>query len=129
MSLIRHDQIFQPIREEHTDYGYPIKSLCMLGHVSRSAYYKWLHRDIPANEITNERIDDVIEKIDILPSRQTRETKNLVLTGRGIFMSKGICARANIPHLEFNPLQRQTTHSTFNPTVTEGDLFRHLKSK
>ena len=37
--------------------------LCKLGHVSRAAYYKWLHRGIPAYEMENERIADEIEKI------------------------------------------------------------------
>jgi transposase InsO family protein len=34
-----------------------------LGHVSRAAYYKWLHRGIPAYEVENERIAEEIEKI------------------------------------------------------------------
>jgi len=35
----------------------------VLGHVSRSAYYKWLHREIPACEAENLRIADEVEKI------------------------------------------------------------------
>ena len=34
-----------------------------MGHVSRSAYYKWLHRKVPACEAENQRIADEIEKI------------------------------------------------------------------
>ena len=34
-----------------------------MGHVSRAAYYKWLHRDTPGNEAANERIADEIERI------------------------------------------------------------------
>ena len=34
-----------------------------MGHVSRAAYYKWLHRGIPASEVENERIAEEIEKI------------------------------------------------------------------
>ena len=34
-----------------------------MGHVSRAAYYKWLHREIPAYEVENERIAEEIEKI------------------------------------------------------------------
>lgn len=37
--------------------------LCKLGHVSRAAYYKWLHRGTPAYEAENDRIADEIEKI------------------------------------------------------------------
>ena len=31
--------------------------------MSRAAYYKWLHREIPQNEHKNKRITDEIEKI------------------------------------------------------------------
>lgn len=44
-------------------YGYPISVLCELGEVSRTAYYKWLNREIPENETKNNRIADEIEKI------------------------------------------------------------------
>lgn len=37
--------------------------MCKLGGVSRAAYYKWLHRDIPDNEIENNRLADIIEMI------------------------------------------------------------------
>lgn len=37
--------------------------MCKLGDVSRAAYYKWLHRNIPENEIKNNRIADIIEMI------------------------------------------------------------------
>ena len=50
---MRQGQIYQAIKEENETYGYPISALCKLGNVSRSAYYKWLHRKIPANEIKN----------------------------------------------------------------------------
>lgn len=60
---MRHTQIYQTIKEEHERHNYPIGPLCKLGHVSRAAYYKWLHRDIPAYETENERIADEIEKI------------------------------------------------------------------
>ena len=63
LSLLRHGQIYQAIKEEHETYGYPISALCKLGNVSRAAYYKWLHREIPLNELENEHIADVIEKI------------------------------------------------------------------
>ena len=60
---MRQGQIYQAIKEENETYGYPISALCKLGNVSRSAYYKWLHKEIPANEIKNLRISDAIEKI------------------------------------------------------------------
>ena len=60
---MRHAQIYQAIKEEREEHGYPIGSLCRLGHVSRAAYYKWLRREIPACEAENKRIADEIERI------------------------------------------------------------------
>ena len=60
---MRHEQIYQAIKEEHETYGYSISALCRLGNVSRAAYYKWLHRESPTNELENERIAQTIEKI------------------------------------------------------------------
>ena len=63
LSLLRHEHIYQAIKEEHEDHGYPISALCHLGKVSRAAYYKWLLRGIPAYEAENNRIAEEIEKI------------------------------------------------------------------
>lgn len=51
------------VKEEHENHGYPIEALCRLGHVSRAAYYKWLHRGLPRYEAENIRIAEEIEKI------------------------------------------------------------------
>ena len=51
------------MKEEHENHGYPIEALCRLGHVSRVAYYKWLHRGLPRDEAENIRIAEEIEKI------------------------------------------------------------------
>ena len=51
------------MKEEHENHGYPIEALCRLGHVSRAAYYKWLHRGLPRYEAENIRITEEIEKI------------------------------------------------------------------
>ncbi|WP_330365184.1 IS3 family transposase [Butyrivibrio fibrisolvens] len=63
LSLVRNEHIYQAIKEEHEEHNYPIGTLCKLGHISRAAYYKWLHRDIPSYEAENERIAVEIEKI------------------------------------------------------------------
>lgn len=63
LSLVRHGYIYQAIKEEHEKNGYPIRALCKLGHVTRAAYYKWLHRGTPVYETNNNRIADEIEKI------------------------------------------------------------------
>ena len=48
------------IRDSH---NYSVAALCKLGNVSRAAYYKWLHREIPKSEQKNRLIADEIEKI------------------------------------------------------------------
>lgn len=63
LSLVRHEYIYQAIKEENEEHGYPIVALCKLGKVSRAAYYKWLHRGISESEITNRLIADEMEKI------------------------------------------------------------------
>lgn len=63
LSLVRHEYIYQAIKEENEEHGYPIVALCKLGKVSRAAYYKWLHRGISESETTNRLIADEIEKI------------------------------------------------------------------
>ena len=81
LSLIRHGQNYQAIKEEHEEHGYPIRALCKLGHVNRSAYYKWLRRGIPAYKTENERIADVIEKIHLeSPDKGYRRIKDDLMT-------------------------------------------------
>ena len=63
LSLVRHEQVYLAIKTEHDEHCYPISALCKVGNVSRAAYYKWLHRGIPAYETENKRIADEIEKI------------------------------------------------------------------
>ena len=55
--------MYQAIKEEHAKYNYSITALCKVGGVSRAAYYKWLHREIPTSELTNRYIADEIKKI------------------------------------------------------------------
>ena len=63
MSLVRHESIYQAVKEEHEEHNYPVQSLCKLGGVSRAAYYKWLNREMSENELENRRIANLIEKI------------------------------------------------------------------
>lgn len=44
-------------------HGYPIRLLCGFGGISRAAYYKWMNREIPAQESENRQIAEEIEKI------------------------------------------------------------------
>ena len=63
LSLVRHEQVYLAIKTEHDEHCYPISALCKIGNVSRAAYYKWLHRELPNYEAENKRIADEIAKI------------------------------------------------------------------
>lgn len=63
LNLVRHECIYQAIKEENQEHNYPISTLCKFGKVSRAAYYKWLHREVTESEAENIRIADEIEKI------------------------------------------------------------------
>ena len=63
LSLIRHEHLYQAVKEEHENHNYPVAALCKLANVSRAAYYKWLHRESPKSEQKNRFIADEIEKI------------------------------------------------------------------
>ena len=64
LRLVRHEHIYQAIKEEHEDHNYSVAALCRLGNVSRAAYYKWLHREIPRSEQKNRFIADEIKAIE-----------------------------------------------------------------
>lgn len=61
--MVRHEYIYQAIKEENEEHHYAIIALCEFSGVSRSAYYKWLHREKPKSELINRCIADKIEKI------------------------------------------------------------------
>lgn len=63
LSLVRHESIYQAVKEEHEEHNYPVQALCKLGGISRVAYYKWLKREIPESELQNQRISELAEKI------------------------------------------------------------------
>ncbi len=101
LSLLKYGQIYQAIKEENETYGYPISTLCKLGNVSRAAYYKWLHREIPTNEIENMRIADEIEKIQAdFPDKGYRRIRDDLERYHGVKVNDKrvlrICRKKNI---------------------------------
>ncbi len=51
------------ITELHQENKYPISALCQIAFISRSAYYKWLKRNVPEDELENIKISKIIESI------------------------------------------------------------------
>lgn len=65
MSLqrVRNNYIYTAIKEVHEKHHYPISSLCKISNVSKSGYFKWLKHQKTYNDIRNEKIANIIEKI------------------------------------------------------------------
>ena len=49
------------LAEEHPDY--PVTRLCVLGHITRAAYYKWKNRSDSENDVLNECIAKIAKEI------------------------------------------------------------------
>ncbi|WP_334303945.1 IS3 family transposase [Coprococcus sp. AM100_B19A] len=98
---MRHEHIYQAIKEEHKEHNYPIAALCKLGRVSKASYYKWLHREIPESEQKNRLIADEIEKIHTeSPDKGYRKIRDDLERYHGIDVNDKrvlrICRKLNI---------------------------------
>ena len=63
MKRVRNNYIYTAIKEVHEKHHYPISSLCKISNVSKSGYFKWLKHQKTYNDIRNEKIANIIEKI------------------------------------------------------------------
>ena len=63
MQRVRNNYIYTAIKEVHEKHRYPISSLCKISNVSKSGYFKWLKHQKTYNDIRNEKIANIIEKI------------------------------------------------------------------
>ena len=63
MQRVRNNYIYTAIKEVHEKHHYPISSLCKISNVSKSGYFKWLKHQKTNNDIRNEKIANIIEKI------------------------------------------------------------------
>ena len=63
MQRVRNNYIYTAIKEVHEKHHYPISSLCKISNVSKSGYFKWLKHQKTYNDIKNEKIANIIEKI------------------------------------------------------------------
>ena len=63
MQRVRNNYIYKAIKEVHEKHHYPISSLCKISNVSKSGYFKWLKHQKTYNDIRNEKIANIIEKI------------------------------------------------------------------
>ena len=63
MQRVQNNYIYTAIKEVHEKHHYPISSLCKISNVSKSGYFKWLKHQKTYNDIKNEKIANIIEKI------------------------------------------------------------------
>lgn len=73
LGLIRHEHIYQVIKEEH---HYPITELCKFGNVSRVAYYNsYIEKLLKTSKRTNAL------RIKLKKSIQSHQTKDIAELG------------------------------------------------
>ena len=60
----RHEAKYIAIKHFHKEKCWSIKWMCMKLNISRAAYYKWLHREIPEQELENQKLAELIVEND-----------------------------------------------------------------
>lgn len=65
LALTKNLSAYVVIQELSTEKKYSINELCSLAGISRSAYYKWMNRKQPENELLNEQISNIVKEIHV----------------------------------------------------------------
>lgn len=60
----RYESKYRVIKYYHDNKGWNINWMCKHLSISRAAYYKWLHREIPKQEIDNRKLAELIKEYD-----------------------------------------------------------------
>ncbi len=118
---MRHELIYQAIKEEHQKHLYPVSALCSLGSISRAAYYKWLNREIPENERRNTKIAEEIERVHASsPDKGYRRIRDELERYHGMNVNDKrvlrLCRKLNIKStIKYanNGCTRQSTHPQY----------------
>ena len=64
LGRLRFEAKYIAIQQLHEEKGWSIKWMCRQLEISRAAYYKWLHREVPATEKENEEIAVLIQEYE-----------------------------------------------------------------
>ena len=64
LGRLRYESQYLAIQQLHDEKGWSIKWMCRQLGIARAAYYKWLHREIPAAEKENGEIAGLIREYD-----------------------------------------------------------------
>lgn len=64
LGKIRHESKYLTVKYFHEENNWSIEWMCKQLEISRAAYYKWLHRDIPKYEEENIELAQLIKEYD-----------------------------------------------------------------
>ena len=64
LGKLRYDSKFMAIKHFYEKSNWSISWMCKQLKISRSAYYKWLHREIPKQEKENVKLAELIKEYD-----------------------------------------------------------------
>lgn len=64
LGKVRHESKYLAIRHFHIEKKWSIEWMCRQLEISRAAYYKWLHRNIPEQELENIKLAELIKEYD-----------------------------------------------------------------
>ena len=64
LGKLRYDSKFMAIKFFYETKNWSINWMCKQLEISRSAYYKWLHREIPEQEAENMKLAELIKEYD-----------------------------------------------------------------
>ena len=64
LGKLRHESKYMAIKFFYETKNWSINWMCNQLEISRAAYYKWLHRDIPEQELENMKLAELIKEYD-----------------------------------------------------------------
>lgn len=64
LGKVRHESKYLAIRHFYMEKNWSIEWMCKQLEISRAAYYKWLHREVPCEELENVRLAELIKEYD-----------------------------------------------------------------
>lgn len=64
LGKVRHESKYLTVRHFHAEKGWSIGWMCKQLGISRAAYYKWMHREIPDAECENIKLAELIKEYD-----------------------------------------------------------------
>ena len=64
LGKVRYESKYLAIRHFYAEKHWSIECMCRQLGISRAAYYKWLHREVPYEELENIKLAELIKEYD-----------------------------------------------------------------